>query len=247
MQSQELKKNVTAARERLYPSLRNPHWLILRQRREIFRRWIGALPAAKLLILDVGGRLQPYRELLDGRIQRYISIDIRQTPVVDVIAAGESIPFATDTFDLILCTQVLEYMPDPRIVMAEIHRVLRPGGTLILSAPAAQPRDADEECWRFHPAGLRKLLAGYADVEVVPEGGSITGFFRIVNACADIFARYSAVRFLFAWTVFPAVNILGICLEHLAGSSNDQFTVNYSSRARKGSGGSKLPAAPPTK
>jgi SAM-dependent methyltransferase len=237
MESQELKKTVAVARERLYPSLRNPHWLILRQRREIFRRWICALPAAKLMVLDVGGRLQPYRELLEGRIQRYISVDIRQTPVVDVIAAGERIPFAADTFDLILCMQVLEYVPEPQIVMAEIYRVLRPGGTLILSAPAAQPRDADEECWRFHPAGLRKLLAGYADVEVVPEGSSITGFFRTINACADIFARYPAVRYLFAWTVFPAVNVFGLCLEYLAGSSNDQFTVNYSSRARKATGG----------
>ncbi len=233
MQSQELKKTVAIARERLYPSLRNPHWLILRQRREIFRRWIKALPAEKLMILDVGGRLQPYRELLDGRIQRYISVDLRQTPVVDVIAAGESIPFAADSFDLILCTQVLEYVPEPKVVLAEIHRVLRRGGTLILSAPAAQPRDADEECWRFHPAGLRKLLSGYTDVEVTPEGGSITGFFRTVNACADIFTRYSAVRFLFSWTIFPAVNVLGLGLEHLAGSANDQFSVNYSSRARK--------------
>lgn len=124
-------------------------------------------------------------------------------------------------------------MPEPQVVIAEIHRALRPGGTLILSAPAAQPRDADEECWRFHPAGLRKLLAGYADVEVVPEGGSITGFFRTINACADIFARYAAVRFLLTWTVFPAVNVLGLCLERLAGSTNDQFTVNYSACARK--------------
>jgi SAM-dependent methyltransferase len=243
MQSQELQKVVRAARKRLYPSLRNPHWLILRQRREIFRRWISDLPAAKLMILDVGGRLQPYQELLDGRIQRYISVDLRRTPVVDVIAAGESIPFAADSFDLILCTQVLEYVPEPKIVLAEIHRVLRPGGTLILSMPAAQPRDADEECWRFQPAGLKKLLAGYAGVEIVPEGGSITGFFRTINACADIFARYPAVRFVFSCTLFPAVNVLGLWLERLAGSSNDQFAVNYSSRARKVSGESKVPPA----
>jgi SAM-dependent methyltransferase len=233
MESEELKKTMALAQERLYPSLRNPHWLILRQRREIFRRWISALPAAKLMVLDVGGRLQPYRELLDGRIQRYVSIDIRRTPLVNVIAAGEGIPFAADTFDLILCTQVLEYVPEPKVLLAEIHRVLRPGGALILSAPAAQPRDADEECWRFHPAGLKKLLESYTDVEVVPEGGSITGFFRTVNACADIFARYPAVRFLFAWSIFPVMNVLGVCLEQLAGSSNDQFTVNYSSRAKK--------------
>jgi SAM-dependent methyltransferase len=233
MRSEELERTVAAARERLYPSLRNPHWLILRKRREILRRWINRLPAGKLTILDLGGRLQPYRELLEGRIQSYIAVDLRRTEVVDVIAAGEHLPFGPDTFDLVLCMQVLEYIPEPQILIGEVHRVLKPSGTLILSAPAAQPRDADEECWRFHPAGLRKLLAGYGNVEVVAEGGSITGFFRTVNACAQIFARYAAVRLLFAWTVFPAVNVFGFCLEHLAGSSNDQFTVNYSAAARK--------------
>lgn len=233
MQSDELTRTVAVARERLYPSLRNPHWLVLRQRREIFRRWIDALPAEKLLILDVGGRLQPYRELLESRVQRYISVDIRQTPVVDVIAAGEHLPFATDTFELILCTQVLEYLPQPEAVIAEIHRALRPGGRLILSAPAAHTRDADEECWSFHPAGLRKLLADFENVEVVPEGGSIVGLFRTVNACLSIFARTIAVRFLLSWTIFPVINVAGLCLENLSGSANDQFTVNFSAIARK--------------
>lgn len=222
-----------SARDRLYPSLRNPHWLILSKRREIFRRWMNLLPAGKLTVLDVGGRLQPYRELLDGRIRQYVAIDIRRTPVVDVIGSGEQLPFASNIFDLVLCTQVLEYIPEPQRLLLEIHRVLKPGGSLMLSAPAAQPRDSEEECWRFYPTAIRKLLAVYADVNIVPEGGSIVGFFRTINACLYIFARFAALRFLLCWTVFPAMNLLGLGLERLAGSSNDQFTVNYSAVARK--------------
>lgn len=224
---------LSATRKRLYPSVGNPSWLVLRKRREIFSQWVDRLPAGKLMVLDVGGRLQPYRELLDGRVRRYTSVDLRRTALVDVIASGEQLPFISESFDLAICTQVLEYVPEPQILISEIRRVLRRGGTLILSVPAAHPRDADEECWSFHPAGIRKLLAIYSDVEVVPEGGSITGFFRTVNACLNIFARYKAVRSLFTFTVFPFFNVLGLCIENLAGSSNDQFTVNYSALAIK--------------
>ncbi len=185
------------------------------------------------MVLDVGGRLQPYRELLGHRILRYTSVDLARTPLVDVIASGERLPFAPECFDLVICTQVLEYIPEPEKMLSEIYRVLQPGGTLILSAPTAQPRDADNECWAFHPAGIRKLLACYSDVEVVPEGGSITGLFRTINVCLNIFAKYAPVRFLFTITLFPFLNVTGLCLEHLVGSSNDQFVVNYSALARK--------------
>jgi|SRR5579863_5761342 SAM-dependent methyltransferase len=233
MTSSDLQQAITLTRERLYPSVKNPNWLVLRKRREIFRRWLNRLPAKKLIVLDVGGRLQPYRELLGDRILRYTSVDLRWTPLVDVIATGAQLPFAAECFDLVICTQVLEYIPEPETMLSEIHRVLRPGGTLMLSAPTAQPRDADHECWGFHPAGIRKLLARYSDVEVIPEGGSITGFFRTVNACLNIFAKYAPIRFLFTITLFPFFNLVGLCLENLAGSSNDQFSVNHSALARK--------------
>ena len=233
MPSIDVEKATTATRERLYPSIRNPNWLVLRKRREIFRRWMNQLPGTKLMVLDVGGRLQPYRELLGARIQRYTAVDMIRTPLVDVIATGEQLPFSSGCFDVVICTQVLEYVPEPEKMLSEIHRVLRPGGTLMLSAPTVQPRDADQECWGFHPAGIRKLLAGYSDVEVVPEGGSITGFFRTINVCLNIFAKYAAVRFLFTITLFPLFNVTGLCLEKLVGSSNDQFAVNHSALARK--------------
>lgn len=221
------------SRNRLYPSVRNSSWLVLRKRREIFRLWLSRLPARNLNVLDVGGRLQPYRELMEGRAQRYTSVDLLRTPLVDVIARGESLPFAQESFDLVLCTQVLEYLPEPHTVISEIHRVLRPGGSLILSVPAAHVRDADHECWSFHPAGIRNLLRTYSDVEVVPEGGSISGLCRTLNVCLEIFARYAAVRNLLAVTVFPVVNLFGLGLECLVRSPNDQFTVNFSAWARK--------------
>src|SRR5258708_38527455 len=109
-----------AGRERLYPSVTNPNWLVLRKRRDLFRRWLSELFPGRSLVLDVGGRVQPYRPLIPDA--RYIAIDLRTTPVVTVVANAWQIPFPYNTFDLAQCTQMLEYAPDPGAVISEIHR-----------------------------------------------------------------------------------------------------------------------------
>ena len=76
-------------RERLYPSLTNPNWLVLRKRRELFQRWLGRLPQQNLSVLDVGGRIQPYRSLVPGAA-RYIAIDLRATPLVERASAAHN-------------------------------------------------------------------------------------------------------------------------------------------------------------
>src|SRR2546425_2710772 len=153
-------------RERLFPSLTNPSWLVLRKRRELFRRWLRESLRTNPSVLDVGGRIQPYRPLIAGAHSRYVAVDLRTTPLVDVVANAEQLPFASAVFDLVLCTQMLEYAPDPGQVISEIYRVLRPRGLLLLSVPTAFPRDADEDRWRFLPAGIRQLLSSFSEVEV---------------------------------------------------------------------------------
>jgi SAM-dependent methyltransferase len=220
-------------RERLHPSLTNPSWLVLRKRREIVQKWLGSLDVRDLDVLDVGGRIQPYRALLNGRLRQYVAVDLRRTPLVNAVARGEQIPLASAQFDLVICTQVLQYASEPGAVIAEIYRVLKPGGYLLLSVPAVFPRDADEECWRFLPAGIRQLLGAFGQVKVAPEGGSIAGFFRTTNACLNVFVRYPALRSAFHWILCPVLNLCGALLEKISGSGNDQFAANYSAWAQK--------------
>jgi SAM-dependent methyltransferase len=222
------------ARERLHPSLTNPSWLVLRKRREIFQRWLSMFVDQDLDILDVGGRIQPYRSLFGDRLRSYVALDLRRTtPLVDVVARGEQIPLMSEHFDLVICTQVLEYVLDPSALIAEVHRVLKPGGWLMLSVPSVFPRDSDGECWRFFPAALHHLLAAFTQIEVVPEGGSVTGFFRTVNACLNIVFRYPRIRTVYRHTVCPVLNLSGVMLERISRSTNDQFAANYSVRACK--------------
>jgi SAM-dependent methyltransferase len=228
-----LKEVTQQGRDRLLPSLTNPNWLVLRERRIIFKRWLAQLPSNQLEVLDVGGRIQPYRSLIEHRIHRYVALDVRVTPLVNAVARGEYIPVGNAKFDLVICTQVLEYVVQPSLIFAEIHRVLKPDGVLLLSVPSAGPIDAAEEFWRFLPAGIRYLLSDFARVEIVAEGSSVAGLFRTVNTCLDTFARYPAARFIYRRTVAPLMNLTGALAEAISGRRNQQFAVNYSVLARK--------------
>jgi len=220
-------------RDRLYPSLTNPSWLVLRRRREIFRKWLARVDSRDLDVLDVGGRIQPYRPLLEGRLRRYVAVDLRRTPLVNIVARGEQIPLASAQFDLVICTQVLEYIPEPGAVIAEIHRVLKPGGRLVLSVPAVFPRDSDHDSWRFLPGSLRCLLRSFRDVEVVAEGSSVAGVFRTAGVCLVMFVKPAFIVKLLRFTLIPVLNITAASLESLFRSSNDQFAANFSAFAKK--------------
>jgi len=222
-----------AGRERLYPPLTNPNWLVLRKRREIFQRWISSLNGDAVDVLDVGGRIQPYRPLFEGRLRSYVAIDVIRTPLVDIVGCGEQVPFKDGTFDIVLCSQVLEYVPDPRVVVAEIHRVLKPGGSLLLSVPAAFPADSEQDTWRFLPESLRLLLRPFRQFEIVAEGSSISGFFRTICVCTAIFARPALLRGLLNLTIIPLLNVVAASLEFLIGSRNHQFSANFAALCRK--------------
>ena len=216
-----------SSRARLHPSLRDPNWLILRRRRQIFEAGLDRLQGSALCVLDIGGRLQPYRPLLGARAKSYVAVDLRITPLVNVGAAAEALPFRDEQFDFVICTQVFEYLPDPRLAVAEIKRVLRKGGVLFLSAPSVFLGDNDREYWRFLPESWRHLLREFETVEVIPEGNSLTGFFRTCNVFLLSFFRPRILAPLWQWTFVPFVNVVGYVLEPIAGG-NEDFTANYS-------------------
>lgn len=215
------------SRERLCPSLSNPNWLILRRRRQIFETGLDRLPHGSLSVLDIGGRLQPYRPLLGDRVRSYIGVDPQVSRLISVGAVAEALPFRDEQFDFVICTQVFEYLADPKLAVTEIKRVLRERGVLFLSAPSVFLRDNDKEYWRLLPEGLRYLLRDFETVLVIPEGNSLSGFFRTCNVFFASFFRPRILAPLWHWTIVPFLNVAGSLAERMAGD-NDQFTVNYS-------------------
>jgi SAM-dependent methyltransferase len=126
-------------------------------------------------VVDVGCGVKPYVPWLDGRAARYVGLDLG--PGADVVAATEALPLRDGCADVVLCTQVLEHVDDPRATVAELARVLRPGGLALVSTHGVRPyHPTPGDYWRWTAAGLEKLFAEagrFARVEVVPCGGTI--------------------------------------------------------------------------
>ncbi len=64
----------------------------------------------------------------------YVTADLN-SPLADVKLDVQRIPFADNSFDVVICNHVLEHVPDDRKAMCEILRILKPGGFAILQVP----------------------------------------------------------------------------------------------------------------
>jgi SAM-dependent methyltransferase len=92
---------------------------------------------------------------------------------VDVVHLDDSNPRATivadltkpndipsDIFDCIICTHVLHVIYEFEKAVSELHRILKPGGTLLVAVPSVSMDGEDAgELWRFVPNGLRMVLS----------------------------------------------------------------------------------------
>ena len=112
-------------------------------------------------ILDAGAGHCPYRELFGRAV--YESADFcqvdRRYGAIDYVCDLKSIPVEAARFDAVVCTQVMEHVPEPQAVIAEFSRVLRPGGALWLSAPLYyEEHERPYDFFRYTQFGLRRML-----------------------------------------------------------------------------------------
>lgn len=104
---------------------------------------------------------------------------------------GGRIPFEDGTFDIVFCKQVLEHVEDPRRVLAEVERVLAPGGSFAGSTSQLEPFHA-RSTFGYTPYGLALLLreAGFRVDELRPGIDGMTLIARSLARRAGLFGRW---------------------------------------------------------
>ncbi len=125
-------------------------------------------PYVRGKLLDVGCGRKPYQKTYFANAESYLGTDYltdRSTP--DIVASATELPLPDCHFDTVVSTEVLEHLPEPLRALREMHRVLKPDGHLILSAPMHWPRhDLPYDFYRYTYDGLLHLLKE-SDFEVV--------------------------------------------------------------------------------
>ncbi len=141
-------------------------------------------------VLEVGARqvqqpwisLRPHVEVL--RPGQYVGVDIAAGAGVDIVCPAEQLVdrFGAQSFDVVLCTEMLEHVEDWRTVISNLKRVLRPGGILLLTTRSvgfpyhAWPHDH----WRFQLEDMRELFADCENV-VLQDDAKEPGIFVLAR------------------------------------------------------------------
>lgn len=202
------------------------------------------------LVLDVGAGSCPYRNLFQHciyRAQDAVPLEPSQVRgksgygIIDYHCDATAIPVRDGEFDVVLCTEVLEHVPEPIRVIRELARVLKPGGKCILSAPLGSWLHQEPfhfyggytEHWyaRFLPA------AGFEELLIVTNRAFFSAFGQESIRFAFLSRPWSIplpplvrVVWFLPWLVLAPIlvfvfPVLGFLLDRLAPLHG--FTVGY--------------------
>lgn len=228
--SQKGKKSRHSAEDRTAPSLLQYDYLALSALREDIATLIREVPGPGRA-LDLGADRSPYRLLLEKRGFTVNTIDVAADSGADFVGTVESTGLDDRSFDLVLCTQVLEHCDDPWQGVREIRRILKPGGHAILSVPHVwfyHPHPKDH--WRFTQEGLVHLCrgGGLAPRTLLSQGGSLLSAAQVMNFLAyGVLGRAGA-------PVYAGLNLLGRLADRMV--PNALFCLNLACLAQRDDG-----------
>lgn len=157
--------------------------------------------------LDVGCGSRPYESLFPCGTYTGVDVNDSGRPThmksPDYFYDGRTLPFPDQSFDGVLCTQVLEHVANPEVLLSEINRVLKPEGTLVLSAPFSWGEHEEPyDFFRFSTFGFHELLTrcNFGNVAIQKTTGTL-------EAVAQLLSIY------FATNIFLPIRGLGRALQ----------------------------------
>lgn len=173
-------------------SIEQPDYWWYRARADLLEAALGSHLGTPQRVLDVGSADGPSVGWMRGAHDRF-TIDVDPRGLVageGVCASAVALPFADETFDVVGAFDVLEHCEPEQVAMAELVRVLRPGGRLLMSVPAYQ------WAWTDHDvrAGHHRRYTRPRLVSAVERGG--LDVLRATYGFSSVFPFFVAERAL---------------------------------------------------
>ena len=199
-------------------------------RRGLARAMAELAPALTGRLLDVGCGSKPYAGLLS--VDQYVGLEIdseraRALGAADVHYRGGEFPLDSGSFDSILCNQVLEHVFDPDAFVAEMHRVLKPQGLLLLTVPFVwDEHEQPFDYARYSSFGLKALLErhGFAVIEQRKIGTNVSVLFQLANAYLyKVLPASRAVQLVACALVMAPLSLMGMALGRLLPANADLY------------------------
>ncbi len=209
---------------------------------EYQERIVAGWPAGTR-VLDLGGHRVAKRGTFDlARFGfRVVCLNLTGDKRPDVRGDANTLPFRDATFDAVVCAEVLEHVGDPRHVIAEVERVLKPGGSFVATVPFLVHIHGDPQDYgRYTDTFWRMVLThvGFTDLAIERQGGFWSVQWDALREWVRV-GRQHAGRRRWRWAV--AARVLGRVREAAVaadvrcapGSRLRQFTTGFGMAARK--------------
>jgi SAM-dependent methyltransferase len=204
-------------------------------------------------VLDVGAGSAPYRPLFahcDYQTQDFAQLapdqlrGLQGYSQITYVCDATAIPVPAGTFDVVLCTEVLEHVPDPKALVQELSRILKPKGTLLMTAPLGSGLHQEPYHYYggFTPFWFQRFLteAGFTNIQCLPNGG----FYRLYGQETMRLSRMLAVQhnpfwlaplLLPIWTVsiLAAIVMPPLCVLLDRLDTTPRFTCGYHIKAER--------------
>ena len=177
--------------------------------RALLHQQVGSRVSLRGMVLDVGGgHRNTYVEHMNIRSAKgLIVVDLQPSPLVNVVGSVTNMPIRSESFDIVLCFNLLEHVFDYESALAEIRRVMKPGATLYGWVPFTIGVHGDpQDYWRYTPDTLGTLLsgAGLSKVAIIPSGDAFLAGFDLVRPYIRFWFIGSIVRVVCAWFALVA-------------------------------------------
>jgi hypothetical protein len=173
----------------------------------IYRDLKARMPCLTGNVLDVGCGQSPYKHLLPPETTTYFGIDVVDAGKFDYCNPditpfnGEDIPFESDIFNGLICTEVLEHVKNYQKLIDEMHRVMRIGAKGIITVPwSARYHYVPYDFFRYTPAGLKSMFAMFTEVQISPRG---TDLVTIASKVIVLWFRNLRPLTIWGWILLP--------------------------------------------
>ncbi len=162
----------------------------------------------RVLVIGGGARGSGADELYQDISVDLVGTDVYPSSNTRIVADGHQLPFIDASFDGVWIQAVLEHVLDPPIVVAEIYRVLKPGGLVFADTPFMQQvHENAYDFTRYTVSGHRWLFRNFAVLEAGASASGAGTAFRwsvqyLVRSITGSHKVGKAVSLLFFWTRF---------------------------------------------
>lgn len=218
------------------PSVFHPYYLI---RKGLLGKISQYSSAMKGKMMDFGCGSKPYRAFF--KVDEYVGVDFaneghpHDNEQIDVMYDGKTIPIADNTFDSALSSEVFEHIFNLEDILKELHRVLKPGATMLITCPFVwKEHEVPNDYARYTHFALQHLLEknGFTVKSLDKSGNFVEVLFQLTvlyfydHWYMKLFKKIPVINYIFYFFYIVIPNIVGAGLSAILPKNRQMYLNN---------------------